>query len=42
VREGYVSPEQARIEYGVVLDPATLAVDGSATSALRAELADAR
>jgi N-methylhydantoinase B len=38
VREGYVSPEQARAEYGVMLNPTTLAVDEAATTALRAEL----
>jgi N-methylhydantoinase B len=37
VLEGYVSLSAARAEYGVVLDPTTLAVDESATTALRAE-----
>jgi N-methylhydantoinase B len=36
VRQGYVSLEAARELYGVVLDPATLAVDEAATAALRA------
>ena len=35
VREGYVSPERAREDYGVVLDPITLAVDEAQTRALR-------
>ena len=38
VREGYVSPEAAHEQYGVVLDPATLAVDEPATAARRAAL----
>ncbi|MBI4504881.1 MAG: hydantoinase B/oxoprolinase family protein [Chloroflexi bacterium] len=38
VRDGYVSAESARADYGVVLDPATLAVDEAATAALRAQL----
>src|SRR5581483_5473224 len=38
VREGYVSLEKARSEYGVVLDPATFAVDEAATAALRAQM----
>lgn len=37
VRDGYVSVAAARDEYGVVLDPETLAVDEDATSELRAE-----
>jgi N-methylhydantoinase B len=36
VREGYVSVERAREDYGVVLDPVTLAVDAAATAAARA------
>lgn len=36
VREGYVSLERAREEYGVVLDPVTLAIDGAQTRARRA------
>lgn len=35
VREGLVSPEAACTDYGVVLDPDTLCVDGPATAALR-------
>jgi N-methylhydantoinase B len=42
VVEEYVSLEAARGEYGVVLDPRNLAVDESATIALRAELRAAR
>ncbi|HLH27142.1 MAG TPA: hydantoinase B/oxoprolinase family protein, partial [Chloroflexota bacterium] len=41
VREGYVSLAKARDDYGVVLDPATFAVDEAATAALRAELQQA-
>jgi N-methylhydantoinase B len=37
VVEGFVSLEAARDEYGVVLEPATLAVDDASTAALRAE-----
>jgi hypothetical protein len=37
VLDGYVSVEQARDSYGVVVDPATLAVDEAATARLRAE-----
>jgi N-methylhydantoinase B len=37
VRDGYVSPVAARAAYGVVLDPATGAVDAAATAALRAQ-----
>ena len=36
VREGYVSPERARNDYGVVIDVAAMAVDEAATAALRA------
>ena len=36
VREGYVSLERARDDYGVVLDPVTLAVDEAQTRARRA------
>jgi N-methylhydantoinase B len=32
----YVSPERARDEYGVVIDPATMRIDRAATAALRA------
>ena len=35
VSEGYVSPEAAERDYGVVLDAESLAVDGEATAALR-------
>lgn len=35
VREGYVSVARARTDYGVVIDAATLTVDGAATAALR-------
>jgi N-methylhydantoinase B len=35
VREGYVSLEQARETYGVVIDPATRKIDVAATRALR-------
>ncbi len=38
VRQGYVSLESAREDYGVVLDPGTLVVDGEATRARRAAL----
>ena len=41
VLDELVSLEAARREYGVVLDPATLALDAAATAALRAELARA-
>lgn len=35
VRQGYVSIEGARIDYGVVVDPESLTVDSAATAALR-------
>jgi N-methylhydantoinase B len=35
VRDGLVSPEAARVQYGVVLDPQTLAVDDAQTARLR-------
>ncbi len=35
VAQGYVSPERAREDYGVVVDPATGEVDEEATAALR-------
>ena len=35
VLDGYVSVEQARTGYGVVIDPATMAVDARATEVLR-------
>ncbi|HUZ74878.1 MAG TPA: hydantoinase B/oxoprolinase family protein [Stellaceae bacterium] len=41
VKEGYVSLKAAAELYGVVLDPATLAVDGAATERLRAALRSA-
>jgi N-methylhydantoinase B len=39
VVEGYVSLDAAREQYGVVLDPTTLALDGEATMRLRQERA---
>jgi N-methylhydantoinase B len=39
VRDGYLTPEQARDVYGVVLD-GELDVDGEATARLRAELGE--
>ncbi len=42
VRQGYVSLDAARRLYGVVLDPASFAVDEAATRALRAEMASAK
>ena len=39
VRQGYVSLESAGRDYGVVLDPDTLAIDKPATASLRADLA---
>ncbi len=39
VRTGYVSIEAARCDYGVVVDPETLVVDGDATAACRARRA---
>lgn len=41
LRDGYVSVERARDEYGVVVDPRTLELDQAATAALRARLGDA-
>jgi len=38
VRDEFISVETARNDYGVVLDPETLAVDEAATQALRAEM----
>jgi N-methylhydantoinase B/oxoprolinase/acetone carboxylase alpha subunit len=35
VAEGYVTPEQARSDYGVVIDRRTMKVDEEATRALR-------
>jgi len=40
VRQGYVSIEGARSDYGVIIDPRTLEVDAKATSALRVKLQD--
>ena len=37
VRNGYVSIEQARESYGVVIDPQTLALDPAATQKLRSD-----
>ena len=42
VRNELVSPDAARDEYGVVLDPTTASVDQAATAARRAELAGRR
>ena len=42
VAEGYVSLAAAREQYGVVLAPATLAVDAAATATRRAALRTAR
>ncbi|GGM02013.1 hydantoinase B/oxoprolinase family protein [Nakamurella endophytica] len=42
VRNGFVSAEAARRDYGVVVDPVTFAVDDAATSAARGGLAAAR
>jgi N-methylhydantoinase B len=36
VRQGFVSIEQARSAYGVIIDPASMSVDGAATAAARA------
>jgi N-methylhydantoinase B len=38
VRQGYVTVDGARKDYGVALDPETLAVDEAATAALRAAM----
>ena len=38
VREGYVSPERAREDYGVVIDPATLTVLADETDRRRAAM----
>jgi N-methylhydantoinase B len=40
VRYGTISPESARRDYGVALDPRTLAVDEAATRRLRARVAN--
>ena len=37
VRNGYVSIEKAREDYGVVIDPKTLQADPAGTEKLRAE-----
>ena len=36
-RDGYVSLDAARDDYGVVIDAATMTIDGTATAALRSE-----
>ena len=41
VRQGYVTLESARSDYGVALDPETLEIDHDATERLRADLAAA-
>ncbi|MDC0033349.1 hydantoinase B/oxoprolinase family protein, partial [Alphaproteobacteria bacterium] len=41
VRQGYVSLESARSNYGIVLDPDTLEIDHDASEKLRAQLAEA-
>jgi N-methylhydantoinase B len=41
VVEGYVSPERARKDYGVIIDPETLRIDGEATRKLRESLSKA-
>jgi len=38
VRQGYVSVEAARDQYGVVIDPVSMKVDAAATDALRARM----
>jgi len=35
VRNGFVSVEKAREDYGVAIDPATLEIDAAATARLR-------
>ena len=40
VRQGYVSIEGARSDYGVIIDPKTFEVDAKATAALRGKLQD--
>jgi N-methylhydantoinase B len=42
VRDGFVSLESAKRDYGVVLDPDTLEIDRNATEALRSRLAPSR
>jgi N-methylhydantoinase B len=37
VRDGYVTLEAARRDYGVVIDPGTMMVDTAATAALRSQ-----
>jgi N-methylhydantoinase B len=39
VRQGYVTPESAKSDYGVVLDPHTLEIDPDASAKLRARMA---
>jgi N-methylhydantoinase B len=41
-REGYVSLESARDDYGVVLDPETLTIDAEATARRRTEMSGGR
>ena len=38
VRQGYVSIEAAREQYGVVIDPVSMKADAAATDALRARM----
>ena len=40
VRQGYVTAEGARRDYGVAIDPQTLAIDRAATGMLRARMAE--
>ena len=42
VKDGFVSAESALEQYGVVVDPVSLTVDKSETSAKREEIANAR
>jgi N-methylhydantoinase B len=39
VRQGYISPESARSDYGIVLDPDSFEVDQDASETLRAQMA---
>lgn len=39
VKQGFVSVDRARADYGVVVDPTTFSVDGTATAQLRMSLA---
>lgn len=38
MRQGYVSVEAAREQYGVVIDPVSMKADAAATEALRARM----